>query len=416
MSFEKQQLKNILEAALLASGQVLSIDRMLSLFVDELQPDRNEICEALDEIALECETRGIELKLVSSGYRFQAKQDYSTWVSRLWEERPPRYSRALLETLVLIAYRQPITRGEIEDVRGVSVSSHIIKTLQEREWVRVVGHRDVPGKPGLYATTKEFLDYFNLKSLQELPTLSEIRDLDKINPELEFMDPGLAEAQARDDALLGKDYSEEASNESDGSETDSNETASNETESGEALSADIQNSETDDDETENDAADFIEANSDAGQDDADDATAMSTGDETDSIAEQNEIGDDAETGESETESHAANRFEADSTETGNIETGNIETGSFEDNGRETENAIAENTGAADLTQANRSNDDDADAENDESSTATKSDTAQAEDKLYASAEESSFSGAIEEPEEPAEAFGESPDNITPVST
>ena len=193
----KEHLPRILEAALMASGQPLSIDQMLTLFFDDQQPSRDEIREALDEIATACERRGVELKQVSSGYRFQARQEYAEWISRLWEEKPPRYSRALLETLVLIAYRQPITRSEIEDVRGVSVSSHIVKTLLEREWVRVVGHRDVPGKPALYATTKQFLDYFNLKSLDELPTLQEIRDLDKINAELELDEPG-AQAQAEE--------------------------------------------------------------------------------------------------------------------------------------------------------------------------------------------------------------------------
>jgi segregation and condensation protein B len=176
----------------MASSEPLSIDKMLDLFTEDKEPPtRDALKEALDSIEAENAARGVELKKVSSGYRFQAKKDFSPWVSRLWEEKPARYSRALLETLVLIAYKQPITRGEIEHVRGVAVSSQIIKTLLEREWVRVVGHRDVPGKPALYATTKAFLDYFNLNSLDELPTLAEIRDLDKINPELELREPGL---------------------------------------------------------------------------------------------------------------------------------------------------------------------------------------------------------------------------------
>ena len=137
---------------------------------------------------------------VGSGFRYQAKQENAEWISRLWEEKPPRYSRALLETLSLIAYRQPITRGEIEDIRGVSVSSNIMKTLMERDWVKVVGHRDVPGKPAMYASTKQFLDYFGLKSLSDLPTLAEIRDIDSINAELDLAEPGSekdeAEAQA----------------------------------------------------------------------------------------------------------------------------------------------------------------------------------------------------------------------------
>jgi len=179
----------------MASSEPLSIDKMLDLFADDKEPPtRDAVKAALDAIEAENESRGVELKQVSSGYRFQAKKDFSPWVARLWEEKPARYSRALLETLVLIAYKQPITRGEIEHVRGVAVSSHIIKTLLEREWVRVVGHRDVPGKPALYATTKAFLDYFNLTALEEMPTLAEIRDLDKINPELDLREPGLEHA------------------------------------------------------------------------------------------------------------------------------------------------------------------------------------------------------------------------------
>jgi segregation and condensation protein B len=183
-----EKLQCLLEAAMMAYGKPMSIEKLETIFEDDKRPSKQEIREALNSIAAACEQRGVELKEVASGFRFQAKQEYAEWISRLWEEKPPRYSRALLETLALIAYRQPITRSEIEDVRGVSVSSHIIKTLLEREWIRIVGHRDVPGRPALYATTKEFLDYFNLKSLEELPTLSEIRDLDQINAELELDD------------------------------------------------------------------------------------------------------------------------------------------------------------------------------------------------------------------------------------
>lgn len=190
MSLSPDKIKNIIEAALMAAGQPLSIDRLLTLFVDDQQPSRDDIKDALKTLEEECADRGVELKRVSSGYRYQARQDYAEWVGRLWEERPPRYSRALLETLSLIAYRQPITRGDIEDVRGVTVSSNIIKTLLERDWIKVVGHRDVPGRPAMYATTKQFLDYFNLKSLSELPTLAEIRDIDAINAELDLVEPG----------------------------------------------------------------------------------------------------------------------------------------------------------------------------------------------------------------------------------
>jgi len=185
MSIEIEKLTNIVEAALLAFGQPLSVDRLMSLFTEEEQVSRQDIREALQQLQQACEGQGIELVEVGSGFRYQARKDYAQWVAKLWEEKPPRYSRALLETLVLVAYRQPITRAEIEDIRGVSVSTHIMKTLQERDWVRVVGHKDVPGKPALYATTKAFLDYFNLKSLDELPSLMEIRDLDKISAEID---------------------------------------------------------------------------------------------------------------------------------------------------------------------------------------------------------------------------------------
>jgi len=182
---EINKLKNILEAVMLGADRVLTVIHMEGLFeLDEERPTRDEIRQALHEMADDYESRGYELKQVASGFRLQVRQEYATWVSRLWEERPARYTRALLETMALIAYRQPITRGEIEEVRGVSVSSNIVKTLLERDWIKVLGHKDVPGKPTLYGTTKEFLDYFNLKSLDQLPTLADIKDLDSIHPEL----------------------------------------------------------------------------------------------------------------------------------------------------------------------------------------------------------------------------------------
>ena len=183
-----EKLKNIIEAALLAAGGPLSLDMMLTLFLDDEQPEKKELREVLDQLKQDYEGRGIEVVEVGSGWRIQVVEEVSMWVSRLWTERAPRYSRALMETLALIAYRQPITRGDIEDIRGVSVSTNIIKTLLEREWVRVVGTRDVPGKPSLYGTTREFLDYFNLKTLDELPPLAEIRDLDEINRSLDLND------------------------------------------------------------------------------------------------------------------------------------------------------------------------------------------------------------------------------------
>lgn len=184
---EITKLKQILEAVLLAADRTLTVIQLEALFeLDEERPTRDEIRQALHEMADDYENRGYELKQVASGFRLQVRQEYADWVGRLWEERPARYTRALLETMSLIAYRQPITRGEIEEVRGVSVSSNIIKTLLEREWIKVLGHKDVPGKPSLYGTTKKFLDYFNLKSLDQLPTLAEIKDLDSIHPELEL--------------------------------------------------------------------------------------------------------------------------------------------------------------------------------------------------------------------------------------
>jgi len=192
----EEKLKQIVEAALLAAGRPLSLDQILGLFDEREQPEKKQVREVLESLMADYQGRGIEVVEVGSGFRIQVSAGLSPWVSRLWSERPPKYSRALLETLALIAYRQPITRGEIEDIRGVAVSSNIIKTLSEREWVRVVGHRDVPGKPALYATTKEFLDYFNLKSLNDLPTLAEIRDLDSINRELELSDPDRLKPEA----------------------------------------------------------------------------------------------------------------------------------------------------------------------------------------------------------------------------
>ncbi len=183
---EQAQLKNIIEAILLTADQPMEMRKLEALFEadEEQRPSQDNILQALQDLQSDYEGRGIELKEVASGYRMQVEPSNAPWVSRMWEEKAPRYSRALLETLVLIAYRQPITRGEIEEIRGVSVSSHIVKTLTEREWVRVLGHKDVPGRPSMYGTTRDFLDYFNLKSLDELPSLADITDLDKLHPEL----------------------------------------------------------------------------------------------------------------------------------------------------------------------------------------------------------------------------------------
>lgn len=182
----QNQLSNVLEAVLLAAGRPVSIAQMLELFDEQQRPTADAVQVALGELEARCAERACELREVASGWRLQVRPDHAEIVSRLWQERPTRYSRALLETLALIAYRQPITRSEIEDVRGVTVASTIMRTLHERNWVRVVGHREVPGRPELLGTTREFLDYFGLKSLDDLPTLAELRDLDDMSVQLEF--------------------------------------------------------------------------------------------------------------------------------------------------------------------------------------------------------------------------------------
>ncbi len=189
MTEPHSELKNILEAALLVAGQPLTIDKMLSLFPEDSRPSRDDVRAALRHIENECAGRGIELMQVDQAFRFQTRPRYAEWISRLYEERPVRYSRALLETLAIIAYRQPVTRGEIEDIRGVAVSSEIIKTLMGRDWIRQVGTRDVPGRPALYGTTRGFLEHFSLKSLDELPPLAELRDVEKIAAELNLRLP-----------------------------------------------------------------------------------------------------------------------------------------------------------------------------------------------------------------------------------
>jgi len=198
-------LVQILEGALLAAGEPLSVQRMTLLFEENERPSKDEIKAAIKSVEERCEGRGYELVHVASGYRFQVRQDLAQWVGRLWQERPARYSRALMETLSLIAYRQPITRGEIEEIRGVAVSTNIIKTLLEREWVRVVGHRDVPGRPAMYATTRQFLDYFNLKSLDQLPPLAEIKELDNLSGELGLETPQPDGDASDDTAADGSD-------------------------------------------------------------------------------------------------------------------------------------------------------------------------------------------------------------------
>ena len=182
------QIKHVLEAALFAAGRPLTLDKLGELFPKRSRPEKQNLQRVLEMLVADYEGRGIELKEVASGYRIQIKQSMNDWLTPLWDERAPRYSRALLETLSLIAYRQPITRGDIEDVRGVVVTTGIIRTLLERDWIRVVGHREVPGRPAMFGTTREFLDYFGLKKLDDLPPLSEIKDLDDFKLALELPD------------------------------------------------------------------------------------------------------------------------------------------------------------------------------------------------------------------------------------
>lgn len=204
-------LKLIVEAILLAAGRPLTLDQLLAMFEDKERPERAELREAIKVLQEDYTERGIDLVQVGGGYRIQVRETMQPWVARLWEEKPARYSRALLETLALIAYRQPITRGEIESVRGVAVSTSIMKTLLEREWVHVVGHRDVPGRPAMYGTTKQFLNYFGLKSIDGLPSLAELRDLNAIGEELQLdlaEIPGLGMESANDEVADTEEMAE----------------------------------------------------------------------------------------------------------------------------------------------------------------------------------------------------------------
>jgi segregation and condensation protein B len=182
----EQHLKNVIEAALLAAGRPVELAELAALFDEGVRPPGDEVRAALDALGADYAGRGIELKETATGFRVQVRRELAGEISKLWPERPARYSRALLETLALIAYRQPITRGDIEAVRGVAVNPNIVKTLLERNWIRIVGHRDVPGRPELLGTTREFLDYFGLKSLDELPPLAELKAMADLNVQLDF--------------------------------------------------------------------------------------------------------------------------------------------------------------------------------------------------------------------------------------
>jgi len=213
------EIKHFIEAALLAAGRPLSIDQLQGLFDGRMAPEKAELRKAIATLNEEYEERGIVVSEVASGFRMQVKSSMADRLQKLWEERPPRYSRALFETLALVAYRQPITRGEIEEIRGVAVSSNIVRQLLERDWVRVVGHRDVPGRPAMFGTTKAFLDYFSLKKLDDLPPLADLSDWESLRVQLnlpeveEQSDSGLdetAEAAANDLPILFPEGEEEA--------------------------------------------------------------------------------------------------------------------------------------------------------------------------------------------------------------
>jgi segregation and condensation protein B len=193
---DETEIKHVVEAALLAAGRPLTLDRLVEIFSAKGDgPDRVALKQALETLAKDYEGRGIELKEVATGYRVQVRNTMTDWLQPLWEERAPRYTRALLETLALVAYRQPITRAEIEEVRGVVVSTNIVRTLLERNWIRVVGHRDVPGKPAMFGTTKDFLDYFGMKKLEDLPTLAELKDgLPELSPQTDLLESLEADA------------------------------------------------------------------------------------------------------------------------------------------------------------------------------------------------------------------------------
>ena len=208
---ESQQLKNIVEAALLAAGGPLTVDQIKSLFADDEAPEKAEIREQLAALTSDYAERGIEVREVASGFRVQVREEMGQWLTKLWEERPPRYTRALMETLAIIAYRQPVTRGDIEEIRGVSVSSNIIRTMLERDWVKVVGHRDVPGKPAIFGTTRFFLDYFGLKKLDDLPPLAELAELEPVSLQLEL---GTADQRPGDDGDGANDSDSENVDES----------------------------------------------------------------------------------------------------------------------------------------------------------------------------------------------------------
>jgi segregation and condensation protein B len=277
---DQQLITRIVEAALLAANQPLTLAQLHALFPEDQPAPPDSVEQALETLRAGCEDRGVELVEVSSGFRFQVKADVHPWVARLWTERQTRYTRATLETLALIAYRQPITRGEIEQVRGVAVNSNIIKALEEREWIRVVGHRDVPGKPALFGTTKVFLDYFGLKRLDELPPLSELKDIGELEPQLQFegapapIAAGVADGSEASNADAGDAADAAPANESD-ADAEATAPQADETDAGSGNA----------DEEERDATSDADIDSDEGE-------ARDVAVETDAIEATGETGND----------------------------------------------------------------------------------------------------------------------------
>jgi segregation and condensation protein B len=301
---DQSLINRIVEAALLAANQPLALAQLHGLFPEEQPAPPGSVEQALEQLREACADRGVELVEVASGFRYQVKADVHNWVARLWTERKTKYTRATLETLALIAYRQPITRGEIEQVRGVAVSSNIIQALEEREWIRVVGHRDVPGKPALFGTTKAFLDYFGLKRLDELPPLSELKDIGELEPQLQLdgapLPAGIAQetdaspnaADADDDAA---DLDGDDSAEGDGAAAETG--PSDERDDSEDAEALTEMANTDEDEGNAEPEDSAGADQTDGADDYQDdsaATAVSAEDDGDRSHPTTDAGDTAD--------------------------------------------------------------------------------------------------------------------------
>jgi segregation and condensation protein B len=295
---DQSLINRIVEAALLAANQPLALAQLHGLFPEEQPAPPGSVEQALEQLREACADRGVELVEVASGFRYQVKADVHNWVARLWTERKTKYTRATLETLALIAYRQPITRGEIEQVRGVAVSSNIIQALEEREWIRVVGHRDVPGKPALFGTTKGFLDYFGLKRLDELPPLSELKDIGELEPQLQLdgapMPAGIAQSTDSSSAL---DDADESGADADDEMITGNDLGDGDGDgaSADEPAAEIANTDEDEDKAELDYdADADEADGAKDNEEEDELISVSADDNGDQVHHTNDAGDDAD--------------------------------------------------------------------------------------------------------------------------